>query len=154
MNLSWIAGLTPAQIVILIIGTVVVLGGMAAVLALAKHLGMSISKSGLSFKTPEKTDTILETVKEIKDSNDRQEVEINRLCGEVNKNTRDTLRLTFYNEALPPAERLVAGKRYLTAGGNGETKRAIDIYAGEHLEVWQAILAVSKNAEEDDGHNS
>ncbi|MDR2742249.1 MAG: hypothetical protein LBB98_08885 [Treponema sp.] len=154
MDLSWITGLSPAQSAVLIVGIVVILGGVAAVLALARHLGLSVSKDGLSFKTSEKTDAILETVTAIKESDVRQEAEIKRLCVEVNKNTRDTLRLTFYNEALSPAERLIAGKRYLTTGGNGETQRAIDRYAGEHPEVWQAILAVSKKTEEDDGHNS
>jgi hypothetical protein len=132
---------------VLIIGILLVLGGLAAVLALAKHLGLSLSKTGMSFRTSEKTDAILETVKEIRESDGRQELEIKRLGDEVTKNTRDTLRLTFYNEILPPAERLVAGKRYLAAGGNGETQRAIDAYAGQHPDVWQGILAVSKKAE-------
>jgi L-rhamnose mutarotase len=48
----------------------------------------------------------------------------------------------------------VAGKRYLAAGGNGETKQAIDKYAEQHPDVWQGILAVSKKAEEDNGYNS
>jgi hypothetical protein len=146
MDLSWIAGLKPAQSVVLLIGTVIIMGGVAAVLALAKHLGLSVSKNGLSFKTSEKTDAILETVNEIKECNDRQEVEIKRLGDEVNKATRDTLRLTFYNAALSPAERLVAGKRYLAAGGNGETKKSIEKLAAEHPETWQGILAVSKKA--------
>lgn len=145
MDLSWIAGLTPAQTVVLIIGIVFIMGGLASVLVLAKHLGLSVSKNGLSFKTSEKTDAILETVNAIKESDDRQETEIKRLCIEVNKNTKDTLRLTFYNELLPPAERLVAGKRYLAAGGNGETQMAIDKYAGEYPDVWQGILAVGEN---------
>jgi hypothetical protein len=147
MDLSWTAGLTPAQIIVFIIGILAVLGAVAALLVLLRHLGLSISKEGLSFRTSEKTDAILETVKAIKESDIRQEQEIKRLGDEVNKNTKDTLRLTFYNEALPPAERLVAGRRYLAAGGNGPTQRAIDAYAGEHPDVWQGILAVSKKAE-------
>jgi hypothetical protein len=123
------------------------LGGLAAVLALAKHLGLSLSKKGLSFGASVKTDAILETVKAIRESDDRQEREIKLLGDAVNRNTRDTLRLTFYNEILSPAERLVAGRRYLAAGGNGETQRAIDDLAGQHPDVWQGILAVSKKAE-------
>jgi hypothetical protein len=147
MDLSWLTNLTPAQSVALITGITVVLGGLAALLALAKHLGLSVSRTGLSFKANEKADAILETVKAIKESDDRQEVEIKRLCTEVNKNTRDTLRLTFYNGALSPAERLVAGKRYLAAGGNGETQQAIDRYAEQHPDVWQTIVAVGRNYE-------
>jgi hypothetical protein len=153
MDLSWIAKLSPAQAAALIAGIVIILGGVAAVLALAKHLGMSVSKKGLSFRANEKTDAILGIVREIKESDARQEAEIKRLCFEVNRNTKDTLRLTFYNGALSPAERLVAGKRYLAAGGNGETQKAIGAYAAEHPEVWQAILAVSKKAGETDGNN-
>jgi hypothetical protein len=146
-DLSWLAGLTPAQMFALIIGLLLVLGGLAALLALAKHLGFSVSKEGFSFRTSEKTDAILDTVKSIKESDDRQEQEIKRLGNEVTKNTRDTLRLTFYNEALPAAERLVAGRRYLDAGGNGPTEKAINDLIGQHPDVWQGILAVSKKAE-------
>jgi hypothetical protein len=144
MDLSWVAALTPAQTIILLIGIAVTLSGVAALLALSKHLGLSVSKNGLTFKTSEKTDTILETVKAIKESDDRQEAEIKRLGDEVNNNTRDTLRLTFYNESLSPAERLVAGKRYLAAGGNGETEKAINALIEKHPETWQGILAVRK----------
>jgi hypothetical protein len=147
VDLSWIAGLHPAQVIVLIIGILAVLGGLAAMLVLAKHLGLSLSKTGLSFRTSEKTDAILDTVRAIRESDGRQEQEIKRLGDEVNRNTKDTLRLTFYNEALPPAERLVAGKRYLAAGGNGETQKAIKALAGQHPDVWQGILAVSKMAE-------
>jgi hypothetical protein len=144
MDLSWIPGLSPAQAIVLIFGIAVTLGGVAAILVLSKHLGLSISKNGLKFKTSEKTDTILKTVNEIKDSNDRQEAEIKRLGDEVNRNTKDTLRLTFYNGALSPAERLVAGKRYLAAGGNGETEKAINDLTGKHPEIWKGILAVRR----------
>jgi hypothetical protein len=147
MDLSWIAGLNPVQIITLIIGILAVLGAVAVMLVLAKHLGLSVSKKGLLFRTSEKTDAILETVKAIRESDGRQEQEIKRLGDEVNKNTRDTLRLTFYNEALPPAERLVAGRRYLAVGGNGETERAIKVLIAKHPDVWQGILAVSKKAE-------
>jgi hypothetical protein len=143
MDLSWIAELAPIQIATFVIGITILL-------ALAKQLGLSVSKNGLSFKAAKKTDTILETVKEIKESNDRQEIEIKRLGDEVNKNTKDTLRLTFYNDILPPAERLVAGKRYLAAGGNGETERAINGLAQKHPDVWEGILAVAKGEDHGD----
>jgi hypothetical protein len=119
---------------------------VAAILALAKHLGLSVSKNGLAFRADEKTDAILETVKAIKESDGRQEEEIKHLGEVVNNNAKDTLRLTFYNPLLSPAERLVAGKRYLAAGGNGETREAIDKLAAEHPETWQGIMAVKEGA--------
>jgi hypothetical protein len=146
MDLSWIAGLTPVQIATLLVGIMILL-------ALAKLLGLSISKKGLSFNTAMKTNTILETVKAIRESDGRQEAEIRRLGDNVNKNMKDTLRLTFYNELLPPAERLVAGRRYLAAGGNGETQRAINDLARKHPDVWEGILAVSGKGEEEGGIN-
>jgi hypothetical protein len=146
MDLSWIAELSPAQAAVLIIGIAITLGGIAALLALAKHLGLSVSKKGLSFKANEKTDAILETVKEIKESDGRQEEAIKRLGDDINNSKKDILRLTFYNEQLSPAERLVAGKRYLAAGGNGETQRAIDELAAKHPETWQGIMAVKGEA--------
>jgi hypothetical protein len=146
MDLSWVAALTPAQTGALAAGIMLILGGLAALLALARHLGLSVSKKGLAFKANEKTDAILETVKAIRESDERQEAEIKRLGDEVNKNTKDTLRLTFYNGALSPAERLVAGKRYLAAGGNGETEGAINALIEKHPETWQGILAVRAKA--------
>jgi hypothetical protein len=140
MDLSWIAALTPLQIAEVIVGIMLLV-------LLAKYTGLSITKKGICFKSAQKNDAILGLVREIKESDDRQEQEIKLLGDAVNRNTRDTLRLTFYNEILSPAERLVAGKRYLAAGGNGETQRAIDELAGEHPDVWQGILAVSKKAE-------
>jgi hypothetical protein len=142
MDLSWIANLTPPQIATFIIGIMILL-------ALAKHLGLSVSKKGLSFKAAQKTDDILATVKAIKESDERQEAEIKRLGDNVNKNMKDTLRLTFYNELISPAERLVAGKRYLAAGGNGETQQAIDDFAQKYPDVWKGIVAVGKTNEGD-----
>jgi hypothetical protein len=147
MDLSWIAGLMPAQTAALVTGAVFILGGIAALLVLARHLGLSVSKNGLSFRTSEKTDAILETVKAIKESDERQERQVECLVDEVNKNTKDILRLTFYNELLSPANRLVAGKRYLAAGGNGETEKDIRDLAAVYPDVWQGILAVGESYE-------
>jgi hypothetical protein len=141
MDLSWLANLTPIQIATFVIGIMILL-------ALAKLLGLSISKKGLSFSAANKTNAIFVTVKDIKESNDRQEVEIKCLGDEVNKNTKDTLRLTFYNELLPPEDRLVAGKRYLDVGGNGKTQRSIDEYAAKYPDIWRGILAESKRNEQ------
>jgi hypothetical protein len=144
MDLSWIPELKPAQIIVWITGITAVLGCLAALLALAKHLGLAVTKEGLSFRTSEKMDAVLEIVKDIQESDGRQEAEIKRLGDEVGRNTKDTLRLTFYNEALSPAERLAAGKRYLDAGGNGETEKAVNDLIEKHPEIWQGILAVRK----------
>jgi hypothetical protein len=144
--MDWIIALTAPQIAALVAGILVLLGGLAAMLTLAKNLGLSVTKEGLKFRANEKTDSILGIVREIKESDGRQELEIKRLGDEVNKNTKDTLRLTFYNQLLPPEDRLVAGKRYLDAGGNGPTEKAINAYAGQYPDVWRGILAVRKEA--------
>ena len=37
---------------------------------------------------------------------------------------------------------LVVGKRYLAAGGNGETEKDVRALAAEHPAVWEGIMAV------------
>jgi hypothetical protein len=58
-------------------------------------------------------------------------------------NSKDILRLTFYNEKLSNVERMVAGRRYLSASGNGETRKAIDKLAAQFPLEWNAVCEVS-----------
>jgi hypothetical protein len=146
MDLSWISDLSPVAIAELLLG-------LFAAIILAKHTGLSISKSGFRFKSSERAEEesksitrISEAVHEIKESDVIQGAKIDDLSFTVKNNVKDTLRLTFYNDALSTAERLVAGKRYLAAGGNGPTEKAVNDLAAENPEVWEGILAVSKGA--------
>jgi hypothetical protein len=132
VDLAWIGTLSPIVILELIFGIV-------AFLLLAKHTGLSISKSGLHFKGAENIVTILDTVKRIQDSDVRQEKKLDFLSDAVGNNVKDILRLSFYNSQLSPAERLVAGKRYLAAGGNGETQKAIKELSDQYPDIWRGI---------------
>jgi hypothetical protein len=136
--MGWLANLNPIQIAEFV-------GGIVLLIIVAKHTGLSYSKEkGLCFKSNQKSDSILKTVMAIKASDEKQSSLIGELSGRVNNNMKDVLRLTFYNTALPPAERLVAGKRYLAEGGNGPTREAINALASEHREIWEGIMAVSE----------
>jgi hypothetical protein len=64
-------------------------------------------------------------------------------------NSKDILRLTFYNEKLSNVERMVAGRRYLAAEGNGETKKAIDKLAEQYPLEWNAVCEVSMLTEKE-----
>jgi hypothetical protein len=139
MDLSWIKDLSPLVVLELLSGVVVFL-------LLAKHTGLSISKKGLHFKGTENISAILDAVRTIKESDTRQEGKLDKLSDTVGNNAKDILRLTFYNPELSPAERLVAGKRYLAAGGNGETEKAIEALKGQHPDVWKGIEMVTKAA--------
>jgi hypothetical protein len=135
--MEWLSNLTPIQIAEFV-------GGIVILIIVAKYTGLSYSKEkGLCFKSNQKSDSILETVMAIKASDEKQSSLIGELSGRVNNNMKDVLRLTFYNTALHPAERLVAGKRYLDAGGNGPTQEAINALAAEYPAVWEGIIAVS-----------
>jgi hypothetical protein len=136
MDLSWIGTLSPIVVLELIFGTVVFV-------LLAKHTGLSISKKGLHFKGAENINTILDAVKTIQQSDLRQEEKLDKLSDTVGNNVKDILRLSFYNVQLSPAERLVAGKRYLAAGGNGETERAVNELAAEYPDIWETLAVVS-----------
>jgi hypothetical protein len=139
MDLSWVAALTPLQIA-------EVIAGVMLLILLARYTGLTITKKGVFFKASQKNDAIFEAVKAIKESDGRQEQELKRLGERVNNNTKDTLRLTFYNPLLSPANRLVAGKRYLAAGGNGDTGKDIHEFAAQHPDVWQGIMAVKETS--------
>jgi hypothetical protein len=132
MDLSWIKDLSPLVILELIFGIIVFV-------LLAKHTGLSISKKGLRFKGAENISAILRTVETIEESDVRQEEKLDKLSGTVWNNTKDVLRLTFYNTALSPEERLVSGKRYLDAGGNGKTQKAIEDFADQYPDIWRGI---------------
>jgi hypothetical protein len=140
MDLAWIGGLSPLVVLELIFGVVIFV-------LLAKHTGLSISKDGIHFKGAENISSILTAVKTIQESDVRQEEKLDKLHENVENNGKDILRLSFYNEQLSPAERLVAGKRYLAAGGNGETQQAIKAMADQHPDVWAGIEMVIKASE-------
>jgi hypothetical protein len=54
-------------------------------------------------------------------------------------------KLTFYNNMLPPGERLFAGLHYIKNGGNGEVKEDVLKFSEEHKELYRAILANHKD---------
>jgi hypothetical protein len=146
MDMTWISELTPEKIII-------IFAGVFAFILLAKYTGLSVGKKGLYFEKTEKLTSIHDMVSEIDVLNRRQEEKIDSLCASdqrqekkldnlssaVTNNTKDILRITFYNNTLSPAERLVAGKRYLAAGGNGETEKAVKELAAQYPEAWKAI---------------
>lgn len=43
-----------------------------------------------------------------------------------------TLRLTVVSEEMPLAERIIAGKKYIDTGGNGEVKKIYHNMLAEH----------------------
>jgi hypothetical protein len=146
MDMTWISELTLEK-------TIIIFAGIFAFILLAKYTGLSIGKKGLCFERTEKLTSIHDMVREINTLNRRQDEKIDILCASdqrqekkldnlstaVTNNTRDILRITFYNNVLSPAERLVAGKRYLAAGGNGETEKAVKEFAALYPEAWEAI---------------
>jgi hypothetical protein len=142
MDLSWIKD-SPLVIPELLLGIFVFI-------LLAKHTGLSISKKGLQFKGTQNISEILTAVKTIQESDVRQEDKLDKLSDTIGNNAKDILRLSFYNTQLSLAERLVAGKRYLTAGGNGETQKDIQELANQHPDVWAGIEMAIK-AEEKNG---
>jgi hypothetical protein len=140
MDLSWIEDLIKSPLVILEL-----LFGMVVFILLAKHTGLSISKRGLQFKGTQNIAEILTAVKTIQSDDVRQEQKLDSLTKAVGNNAKDILRLSFYNTALSPSERLVSGRRYLLAGGNGVTQEAIQDLADQYPEVWAGIkLAIQE----------
>ena len=57
---------------------------------------------------------------------------IKTLLEHSTENHMDILRLTVMNSEMPLSERIIAGKRYLDAGGNGDVKHYIEDHLLPH----------------------
>lgn len=57
---------------------------------------------------------------------------VNRLAEHDNEQYLAILRLTVMSPEMPLSERLIAGKKYLAAGGNGDVKHYYEKLIEEH----------------------
>ena len=66
---------------------------------------------------------------------DKLFAKISKLEEHSRENHLTCLRLTIINEEMPIGERIVAGKRYLEEGGNGEIKN----YLKEKFNIYKTV---------------
>jgi len=59
--------------------------------------------------------------------------EMKELKEHQNENYLATLRLTVVSEEMPITERIIAGKKYIEKGGNGEVKKIYQRMLNEHV---------------------
>lgn len=59
---------------------------------------------------------------------------IDTIQEEFTENTIATLRLTIVNEHLPMDERIHAGEKYISMGGNGSVKKIVNQLIEEHAD--------------------
>lgn len=76
--------------------------------------------------------------KTLKPFSDAQE-QLKKLCGKVDQlaalsdeHYLAILRLTIISEDMPVTERLIAGKKYIDRGGNGDVKKYYEKMVEEH----------------------
>lgn len=74
-----------------------------------------------------------------KKGNKALEEKVEKLSGKVDKLAADNdeqhtdiLRLTIFEDNLPISERIIAGHKYLSKGGNGDTKKYYQQMLKEH----------------------
>jgi hypothetical protein len=80
-----------------------------------------------------KIENIENNILEIKEENKKQGTAICNV-------TKDTLRMTIYQNELDITERLIAAKRYLSIGGNGQTQKYIEeILIKENEALWNSL---------------
>jgi len=58
--------------------------------------------------------------------------DLNDIKEENKHQSLDILRLTVMNQDMPVSERLIAGKKYLNRGGNGDVKMYYEKLVEEH----------------------
>ena len=56
-------------------------------------------------------------------SNRRLAEKVDKIAGHTDENYIGLLRLTVMSEEMPISERIIAGKKYIDAGGNGDVKQ-------------------------------
>lgn len=59
--------------------------------------------------------------------------EMKELKEHQNENYLATLRLTVVSEEMPITERIIAGKKYIEKGGNGDVKKIYQRMLNEHV---------------------
>lgn len=58
--------------------------------------------------------------------------EIKEIKDHQKKNYIGILRLTVMSEEMPVSERIIAGKKYIEEGGNGDVKKFYEKFVKEH----------------------
>ena len=62
-------------------------------------------------------------------------VKINKIAEHDHEQYLSILRLTEMSQEMPISERLIAGKKYIDAGGNGDVKHYYENLVREHTEI-------------------
>lgn len=65
-------------------------------------------------------------------SNKSLEKKVDGIAKHEEENYLGLLRLTIMSEEMPVSERIIAGKKYINAGGNGDVKKAYNALLQEH----------------------
>lgn len=65
-------------------------------------------------------------------SNKKLEAKVDKLVEHDREQYLSILRLTIMNETIPISERIIAGDKYIKAGGNGDVKKYYQQMLKEH----------------------
>ncbi len=65
-------------------------------------------------------------------SNHRLSEKVDKLAVHSEENYLGLLRLTVMSEEMPISERIIAGKKYIDFGGNGDVKKYYESFVREH----------------------
>nr|DAI86503.1 MAG TPA: hypothetical protein [Caudoviricetes sp.] len=66
-------------------------------------------------------------------SNRRLAEKVDKVAVHTDENYLGLLRLTVMSEEMPVSERIIAGKKYIDAGGNGDVRRHYDEIVATHI---------------------
>ena len=66
-------------------------------------------------------------------SNRRLGEKVDKLAAHTDENYLGLLRLTVMSEEMPVSERIIAGKKYIDAGGNGDVRHYYEEIVATHI---------------------
>ena len=83
------------------------------------------------------------------DSNSAKIDDIANITNDQNDNIKDIKidlhKYMFYVKTLPEQEVMIHGLKYIFAGGNGDVKPDVEVYAREHPKIYKTVIALQPN---------
>jgi len=91
----------------------------------------------------------LKRIEERVDNNSVKIDDVAKTLDNQNNNIKDIKidlhKYMFYVKTLPEQEIMIHGLKYIFAGGNGDVKPDVEVYAREHPKTYKAVVALQPN---------
>jgi len=91
----------------------------------------------------------MKRIEEKVDSNSIKIDDTAKISENLNNNIKDIKidlhKYMFYVKTLPEQEVMIHGLKYIFAGGNGDVKPDVEVYAREHPKIYKTVISLQPN---------